>query len=68
MSLPYQSLEQFFDEYGTVEFATRQRMLGWAVHFGLMFTLLGVNDEPTYLPIGHRALDNALRMWRARST
>ena len=68
MSLPYESLGEFFDAYGGVDVATKQRMLGWAVHFGLMFTLLGMNDEPSYGPIGHRAIENAVRVSRAFST
>jgi aminoglycoside phosphotransferase (APT) family kinase protein len=59
LALPLGSLAEFFDAYGPVDHATLQRTLGWAVHFGLMFVLLGQSDEPTYGPIGYRALESA---------
>jgi aminoglycoside phosphotransferase (APT) family kinase protein len=59
LALPYESLGAFFDAYGTVDEATLRRTLGWAVHFGLMFVLLGQSDEPTYGPMGYRAIENA---------
>ncbi len=62
LSIPYDFLGEFFDAYGTVDLATMRRTLGWAIHFGLMFTLLGIKDEPTYAPIGRRALTNALAL------
>jgi hypothetical protein len=37
-----------------------QRTLGWAVHFGVMFILLGESDDPTYGPMGYRAVANAI--------
>jgi aminoglycoside phosphotransferase (APT) family kinase protein len=64
MSLPFDSIEQFLDAYGTVDIATQRRTLGWAVHFGLIFILLGVNSEPSYGPVGDRAIDNALKFSR----
>jgi aminoglycoside phosphotransferase (APT) family kinase protein len=60
LALPYESLDEFFRACGTVDEAMLQRTLGWAVHFGLMFVLLGESDEPTYGPIGTRAIENAL--------
>jgi aminoglycoside phosphotransferase (APT) family kinase protein len=60
LALPYQSLDEFFNAYGEPDGATIRRTLGWAVHFGLMFILLGESDEPTYGEIGRRALGNAL--------
>jgi aminoglycoside phosphotransferase (APT) family kinase protein len=68
MSLPFESIQEFFDAYGEVDLAMKRRTLGWAVHFGLMFTLLGINSEPSYGPIGHRAIDNALTFARTFST
>jgi aminoglycoside phosphotransferase (APT) family kinase protein len=68
MSLPLESIAEFFDAYGEVDLATRRRMLGWAVHFGLMFTLLGVDDEPSYGPVGQRAIDNAISLFRSLPT
>jgi aminoglycoside phosphotransferase (APT) family kinase protein len=64
MSLPFESIQEFLDAYGPVDRATLWRTLGWAVHFGLMFTLLGADSEPSYAPLGKRALDNALSFSR----
>jgi aminoglycoside phosphotransferase (APT) family kinase protein len=60
LTLPFESIDDFFGAYGPVDDATLVRTLGWAVHFGLMFVLLGASDEPTYGPIGQRAIENAL--------
>jgi aminoglycoside phosphotransferase (APT) family kinase protein len=68
MSLPFDSIEVFFDAYGSVDLATQRRTLGWAVHFGLMFILLGNTSEPSYGPLGQRAINNALTFARTLST
>jgi aminoglycoside phosphotransferase (APT) family kinase protein len=65
LALPLQSLDTFFHAYGDPDAATIRRTLGWAVHFGLMFLLLGESDEPTYGPIGRRALTNAVNYLNA---
>jgi aminoglycoside phosphotransferase (APT) family kinase protein len=65
LALPGESLDSFFHAYGDLDEATRRRTLGWAVHFGLMFLLLGESDEPTYGRIGRRALSNAIEYSRA---
>lgn len=66
LALPFQSLDEFFHAYGELDDATIRRTLGWAVHFGLMFILLGGTDESTYGPIGRRALSNAITYSRLR--
>jgi aminoglycoside phosphotransferase (APT) family kinase protein len=60
LTLPFDAIDEFFAAYGPVDDATIQRTTGWAVHFGLMFVLLGESDEPTYGAIGHRAVENAI--------
>jgi aminoglycoside phosphotransferase (APT) family kinase protein len=60
LALPLESIDDFLRSYGTIDDALMQRTLGWAIHFGLMFVLLGQSDEPTYGRIGHRAISNAL--------
>jgi aminoglycoside phosphotransferase (APT) family kinase protein len=60
LSLPLESLDEFFRAYGALDAPMLRRTLGWAVHFGLMFVLLGESDEPTYGPIGQRAIENAV--------
>jgi aminoglycoside phosphotransferase (APT) family kinase protein len=60
LALPTEALDTFLHAYGDPDDATIRRTLGWAVHFGLMFLLLGESDEPTYGPIGRRAIANAV--------
>jgi aminoglycoside phosphotransferase (APT) family kinase protein len=67
LSLPLHALTNFFNAYGDLDEATVTRALGWAAHFGLMFTMLGIRDEPTYAPIGARALDNVTRYSQGRT-
>ena len=62
LALPLESIEVFLRSCGSIDEATFQRTLGWAVHFGLMFILLGESDEPSYGPIGQRAITNALAL------
>ncbi|HUZ40065.1 MAG TPA: phosphotransferase [Acidimicrobiales bacterium] len=66
LALPFESIGTFFDAYGAVDDATVQRTLGWAVHFGLIFILLGISEEPTYGLIGHRAIRNAINFAHSR--
>ena len=61
LTLPFDELDTFFDAYGDVDAATEARTLGWAVHLGVMFVLLGQEGRATYARIGERALANALR-------
>jgi aminoglycoside phosphotransferase (APT) family kinase protein len=60
LALPFGALSEYVAAYGAISEATLRRTLGWAVHFGLMFILLGATDEPTYGPLGYRAIDNAV--------
>lgn len=60
LALPFEAIDEYLRECGSVDEATMRRTLGWAVHFGLMFILLGEAEEPTYGPIGHRAIANAV--------
>jgi aminoglycoside phosphotransferase (APT) family kinase protein len=65
LAFPFEALDDFFDAYGALDDATLRRTLGWAVHFGLMFVLLGESDEPTYGPLGFAAIENAVAFARA---
>ncbi|HEY5110857.1 MAG TPA: aminoglycoside phosphotransferase family protein [Acidimicrobiales bacterium] len=58
LSLPYTSLQEFFDTYERCDEATLRRTIGWAVFFGVMFVSLG-RDRTSYLSIGQLALANA---------
>jgi aminoglycoside phosphotransferase (APT) family kinase protein len=60
LSLPLEAIGDFLRAYGGVSDATLWRTLGWAVHFGVLFILLGESDDPTYGPLGHLAVDNAV--------
>jgi aminoglycoside phosphotransferase (APT) family kinase protein len=64
LALPVESIDEYLAAYGPIDDATLQRTLGWAVHFGLMFILLGSSDEPTYGPLGRRAVENAIAFSR----
>lgn len=66
LALPFESLATFLDAYGDIHDSTVQRTLGWTVHFGVMFILLGMAEEPTYGLIGHRAIRNAINFARSR--
>ena len=61
LTLPHHGLERFFDAYGEIDAATRLRTIGWALHMGLMFVLLGRRGRASYARVGERALENALR-------
>lgn len=65
LALPFESIETFLIAYGGIDDATVRRTLGWAVHFGLMFILLGLVEEPTYGLIGRRAIRNAINFARS---
>ncbi len=58
LALPFDSVETFLDAYGGVDDALLRRTLGWAVHFGIMFLLLGRQTEESSCSghVGQRAL------------
>lgn len=58
LSLPFESLQEFFDAYEECDEATLRRTIGWAVLFGVMFLSLG-RTRTSYLSIGQLALANA---------
>ena len=64
LAFPFESIDEYLTAYGAIDDATLRRTLGWAVHFGLMFILLGVSDEPTYGPLGLGAVENAIAFAR----
>jgi aminoglycoside phosphotransferase (APT) family kinase protein len=65
LAFPFDSIDDYFAAYGALDDATLRRTLGWAVHFGLMFILLGESDELTYGPLGLAAIENALAFARS---
>ncbi len=67
MSLPYESLGEFFSTYGVSDEATLQRSVGWALFFGVFMTYLGLHERPSYLDVGRRALVNATALAAALS-
>lgn len=62
MSLPFSSLDEFFGAYQFVGSATLQRMIGWALLFGVFMVSLGLNRRPSYLRVGQRTLANATQL------
>ena len=65
MSLPFHALDDFFGTYHVVDSATIQRMIGWALLFGVFMVSLGVDNRPSYLRVGRRTLTNATRLARS---
>jgi len=64
MSLPYRALDEFFAAYGSIDDATLQRTIGWAVLFGVFMVSIGLDDRANYLGVGDRTLANATRLAR----
>jgi aminoglycoside phosphotransferase (APT) family kinase protein len=62
MSLPFDDLNEFFDAYGAIDEATMWRTIGWATHFGVLFTSLGIVSRSSYLALGQLSLENAGRL------
>jgi aminoglycoside phosphotransferase (APT) family kinase protein len=58
LSLPYESLSEFFDTYERCDGATLRRTIGWSIFFGVMFVSYA-RDRANYLGIGQLALANA---------
>lgn len=59
MLLPPSAIPVFVQAYGGIADELGARTRGWAVLFGLMLVAIGLDDRPTYEPIGRRALANA---------
>ncbi len=62
MALPFEALDEFFSTYGPLDDATLWRTVGWATHFGVLMTSLGLLSHPSYLAVGRLSLDNAARL------
>jgi aminoglycoside phosphotransferase (APT) family kinase protein len=60
MLLPASVLPDFTRAYGGIGPDLEARALGWSILFGLMLLAIGLDDRPTYEPIGRRALDHAI--------
>lgn len=60
MLLPTSVLSDFTRAYGGIGPDLEVRALGWSILFGLMLLAIGLDDRPTYEPIGRRALDHAI--------
>jgi aminoglycoside phosphotransferase (APT) family kinase protein len=60
MLLPASSIDVFCRAYGGLDADLESRSLGWVVLFALMFVVVGVDDRPTYEPIGRAALAHAV--------
>jgi aminoglycoside phosphotransferase (APT) family kinase protein len=66
MSLPLSALDDFFGAYGSVDGATLQRTIGWALLFGVLMVSLGVEGRPSYLRVGQRTLANVAELAKTR--
>lgn len=59
MLLPPSTIPVFASAYGGVDADLEARALGWSILFGLMLLAIGLDDRPTYEPIGRRTLAHA---------
>jgi len=60
MLLPAWAMPDFTESYGEIDTDLEARALGWSILFGLMLLAIGLDDRPTYEPIGRRALNHAV--------
>jgi len=56
MLWPPQQHDAFWDAYGGVSDATRQRARGWAVFFGVVLLDVGLADRSSFAAVGRRTL------------
>jgi aminoglycoside phosphotransferase (APT) family kinase protein len=61
MLLPPAAVPVFAGAYGDMDADLVARALGWAALFGLMLLAIGLDDRPTYEPIGRRTLEHAVQ-------
>ena len=61
MLLPESAVATFATSYGGIEPALEVRALGWALLFGLMLLAIGLDDRPTYEPIGRGTIARVIR-------
>jgi len=66
MLLPPSAISAFAHAYGGISADLEARALGWSILFGTMLLAIGLDDRPTYEPIGRRTLDNAIVGARTR--
>ena len=60
MLLPASAMANFAFAYGGLDDGLERRSLGWAALFGLMLLGIGLDDRPTYEPIGRSTLARAV--------
>jgi aminoglycoside phosphotransferase (APT) family kinase protein len=68
MLLPTSAMSTLAAAYGGVGPNLERRSLGWAVFFGLIFLVHGLDDRPTYEAVGRATLARAIERTRARSS
>ncbi len=66
MLLPPSALPVFASAYGGVDADLEARALGWSILFGLMLLAIGLDDRPTYEPIGRHTLAHVISHGRHR--
>ena len=60
MLLPASVIPEFTRAYGGVGPHLEARALGWSLLFGVLLLAIGLDDRPTYEPIGRRTLDHVI--------
>jgi aminoglycoside phosphotransferase (APT) family kinase protein len=56
MLLPPSAMGALADVYGSIDVDLERRTRGWAALFALMLLVIGLDDRPTYEPIGRSTL------------
>ena len=66
MLLTPSTIPAFARAYGGVDADLEARALGWSLLFGLMLLAIGLDDRPTYEPIGRRTLAHVISHTRRK--
>lgn len=60
MLLPPSTIPVFASAYGGVDADLEARALGWSILFGMMLLAIGLDDRPTFEPIGRRTIAHVI--------
>lgn len=67
MLLPPSAISALRNTYGGISSNLEARALGWSILVGTMLLAIGLDDRPTYEPIGRRTLDDVIVHATARA-
>jgi aminoglycoside phosphotransferase (APT) family kinase protein len=60
MLLPPSAIPSFAGAYGAIDADLEARSLGWSILFGMMLLAIGLDNRPTYEPVGRRTLETTI--------